>query len=133
MDRLREGVSAGLLTVDEFEERLDAAYSVTSTEELHAPVGGLPTPPRQKNRRITGAQKAMLGSLAFAVGAIVVGATHSSGGQHGPSQFTVASLRTPVWRYPSKPPHTPSAISANTPEATTIVNARLRNVRIHSP
>ena len=68
MDRLREGVSAGLLTVDEFEERLDAAYIVSSTEELHELVAGLALPPQRKKRP----KKAVVTALAFTVGVTAI-------------------------------------------------------------
>jgi hypothetical protein len=72
VDRLREGVSAGLLTVEEFEERLDSAYILRTTEELDALVVGLPLPARRNNGRMTRSQKAtLLGVAAIAVGLVV--------------------------------------------------------------
>jgi hypothetical protein len=79
VDQLREGLSAGLLTVEEFEERVDAAQIVRSTEELHALVAGLPPPRKGKSRQITRGQKAIVSALAFTVVLIAVAIAVSVG------------------------------------------------------
>jgi hypothetical protein len=78
VDSLREGVSAGLLPLDEFEARLDAAYQVASMGELRALVAGLPTPARHKHQRFSRGEK-LFAALVLAVWAIVLGVAVSSG------------------------------------------------------
>lgn len=90
VDRLRDAVSTGDLTVEEFEQRLDAAYAVESNEELFALVANLPPPPPAK-RRMSNRSKALIGTaavLCLLIGGVVVNA--SAG--HSPSSETSPSV-----------------------------------------
>jgi hypothetical protein len=89
VDRLRDAVSNGDLTLEEFEERLDAAYAVESNDELLALVANLPLRPPVK-RRMSNSSKALIGAaavLCFLIGAVVLNA--SAG--HTPSSDAPAS------------------------------------------
>jgi hypothetical protein len=67
IDRLREGVGAGLLTAEEFEERLTAAYLVLSVQELHDLVVGLPMPSRRKEVGTARRKWTLLGASVLVV------------------------------------------------------------------
>ncbi|CAN5300664.1 hypothetical protein BH20ACT9_BH20ACT9_01130 [soil metagenome] len=47
---LRDSFAQGRLDMEEFSERLDAVYAARTTEELHALVRDLPTPPVRPDR-----------------------------------------------------------------------------------
>jgi Domain of unknown function (DUF1707) len=77
------------LTLDEFEQRLDAAYRVATIEELRALVAGLPVPARPKKPRFSRGEKTF-GALVLAVWGIALGVAISSGGQSAVKSSTVA-------------------------------------------
>ena len=72
VDRLRDAVSAGLLTVEEFEERLDAAYAADTRSELDSLIANLPPPKTDPARRTTRRIWGILAGTAVAAVAVVV-------------------------------------------------------------
>jgi hypothetical protein len=107
VDCLREGVSAGLLTVDEFEERLNAAYLVMSVQELHDLVMGLPRPARRKEAGTARRKWALLGGSALVVCILIVVAAVVTA--HAPGARTTPTA--PASPFPTSP------VPASTPAA----------------
>jgi hypothetical protein len=67
VDQLRDAVSAGFLTVDEFEERLDAAYASGTHSELDSLIANLPQPKAAPEKRMTRRKWGILAGTAAAV------------------------------------------------------------------
>jgi hypothetical protein len=72
LEGLRGGLSAGLLTPEEFAERSDAALIVRSLDELQGLVLGLPVSAVRKNRWIPRHLKLALGIAVLVIGLLVV-------------------------------------------------------------
>jgi len=98
------------MTVDEFRERLDAAYLVMNVEELEALVADLPLPARPKRRRIAGGHKVMVSALAFAVAVIAVTLAVSMTVHPHAATSQPPTAPRPVARPPSTPA-TPSDLN----------------------
>jgi hypothetical protein len=85
VDRLQEAVGNGALTLDEFQERLDATYAVVTRSELQSLVADLPpssssTPPERPAFHKRGGLAA-----AAAISVVVVAALVAIGLSHGSS------------------------------------------------
>jgi Domain of unknown function (DUF1707) len=96
VDRLQAAVGDGALTLDEFQERLDATYTVATRAELQSLVGDLPSPPPTAVR--SGFQKRRaLGIAAIAVGVVAaigaaIGVSHGSSNSSSPKISTVRDV-----------------------------------------
>ncbi len=113
VDRLRDAVGAGDLTVEEFEERLDAAYAVATSEQLLALVANLRPARPQAERRMSNRSKALVGAVAvlcLVIGAFVLNATTG----HTPKRTANgASAPTPT----SAPTSSSGVTSASVPSS----------------
>ncbi len=72
VDRLRDAVSAGILTAEEFEERLDAAYAADNRSELDSVIANLPPSKTDPAGRITRRIWGILAGTAVAAVAVAV-------------------------------------------------------------
>jgi len=86
VDRLREAVGEGALTLDEFQERLDATYAVVTRSELQSLVTDLPTPsPSTPSERPVFQKRALLAAAVASSVVVLAGLGVAIGLSHGPS------------------------------------------------
>jgi hypothetical protein len=93
VDRLREAVGEGALTLDEFQERLDATYAVATRNELQSLIADLPSP-SSSTPTAPGAfhNRAILGMAACGSATVVAALVLAIGFLHGPAN----APRSPV-------------------------------------
>ena len=96
VDRLQEAVGDGALTLDEFQERLDATYTVVTRAELQSLVDDLPSPRPAAPAR-SAFKKRTLGVAAIAVGLVAVvgaaiGLSHGSSDSPSPKGSAVRDV-----------------------------------------
>lgn len=117
VDRLRDAVGNGDLTVEEFDERLDAAYGVANIEELQSLVANLPQLPQKEKQRMSNKYKAIAAGAALLV--VALGALALNGTDHTstPAAHVASSSASPttVLSAPDCPSSTISSSAASSP------------------
>ena len=96
VDRLRDAVSNGDLTVEEFEERLDAAYGVANAEQLQSLVANLPPLPPKVKQRMTNGSKAIAAGAALLLLAIGVLALNGTNHPTTPAAHAASPTSAPT-------------------------------------